>query len=192
MFLASVALSPIVVAALTAMALAVPRLGAAQAPAPPPTDNPSRLQTPEALQVEHRDIRQALMLATHAAGSLGATAPELAALLEPRFEREDTIALPPLGQLVPLARGEFTLGMRAVIPLTDSLGAELPRMLRGHAAILAATLRLQEAAQAAGAATVARLVEAQALHARHEEEVLYPAGLLVGEVVRVRSQRLGQ
>jgi hypothetical protein len=76
--------------------------------------------------------------------------------------------------------------MRAVLPMTDSLAAELPHMLQEHEAIRAATTRLSEVARQEGNAAVAELAEKLALHARGEEEVYYPAAILVGELVRRR------
>jgi hypothetical protein len=100
--------------------------------------------------------------------------------------REEQIALPPLGLLQALARGEFTPEMRDVLPMTDSLRAELPRMLEEHKAIRAATERLGDAARAEKNAAVARLAEQLVMHARSEEEVFYPTAVLVGDVVRSR------
>jgi hypothetical protein len=48
-------------------------------------------------------------------------------------------------------------------------------------------VRLGEAAKAAGNAEVERLAETLKLHAQSEEELFYPAALLVDEVVRARS-----
>ena len=79
----------------------------------------------------------------------------------------------------------------AVLPMTEALRAELPRMLDEHQAIHAATRRLGEVARKAGNAEVQQLAEALALHAQSEEEVFYPAALLVGEVVESRSQAHG-
>jgi hypothetical protein len=76
--------------------------------------------------------------------------------------------------------------MARVLPLTDSLRAELPRMLEEHVAIAAATKRMGEVATEAKNAEVAALAETLALHARSEEQVSYPAALLVGEIVRIR------
>jgi hypothetical protein len=142
---------------------------------------------PESMRAEHAEIHAQLKSATMAAGGVGAAARELAAVLHPHFVREEQIALPPLGLLAPLARGEYTEAMRAVLPMTDSLRAELPRMLKEHEAIRAATLRLGEVARAAGNDAVAELAEKLALHARGEEEMFYPAAVLVGELVRARG-----
>lgn len=146
------------------------------------------LHIPDALQVEHQAIHEELVRATEAPGEVGAAARELAGVLHAHFVREEEIALPPLGLLAPLARGEFTPEMRTVLPMTDALRAELPRMLDDHKTVHAATRRLGEVARKAGNTAVQRLAQALALHAQSEEEVFYPAALLVGEVVRARAQ----
>jgi hypothetical protein len=76
------------------------------------------LLVPESMQAEHREIHDALDRATKVRGSVGTAARELAKVLGPHFVREEQIALPPLGLLAPLARGEFTPAMLEVLPLT--------------------------------------------------------------------------
>lgn len=61
-------------------------------------------------------------------------------------------------------------------------------MLEEHKAIHTATLRLAEIARAAGNEPVVQLAEQLKLHAQSEEEMFYPATLLVGDVVRARSR----
>jgi hypothetical protein len=139
---------------------------------------------PGSIRAEHQEIHARLEAATKAPGATGRAARELAAVLHPHFLREEQIALPPLGLLAPLARGEFGPEMRSVLPLTDSLRAELPRMLTEHEAIHAATARLLEAARAEHQAEAVGLAEALALHATSEEEIFYPAAVLVGDLVR--------
>ncbi|HEY3600632.1 MAG TPA: hemerythrin domain-containing protein [Chthoniobacterales bacterium] len=152
-----------------------------------PHGHDSKIQIPEAMRLEHAEIHDSLVSATKMPGEVGEAARKLAAVLDPHFVREEQIALPPLGLLAPLSRGEFTPEMREVLPMTDALRAELPRMLSEHKAIRAATVRLGEAAKAAGNAEVERLAETLKVHAKSEEELFYPAALLVGDVVRARS-----
>lgn len=146
------------------------------------------IEIPEAMRVEHGEIHAALERATQAPGRVGEAARALAKVLHPHFQREEEIALPPLGLLAPLARGEFTPEMMEVLSMTDSLRAELPRMLEEHAAIHAATAKLGEVARAERNAPVERLAEQLALHAKSEEQLFYPAAVLVGDVVRARSK----
>ena len=148
----------------------------------------TQIGIPESMRLEHAEIHDELVRATKLPGRIGDAARELATILHPHFVREEEIALPPLGLLAPLARGESTSEMRDVLPMTDALRAELPRMLAEHEAIRAATARLGEVARAEHDESVAELARKLALHARSEEELFYPAALLVGDLVRARMQ----
>jgi hypothetical protein len=160
-------------------AAGVPGAGQSRQAAPPPI--------PESIRSEHAAIHAELMHATSVRGRVGGAARRLAKVLQPHFEREEQIALPPLGLVAPLARGEYAPGMRAVLPMTDSLRNELPRMLAEHVTIRAATTELERVAVAEGNARVVRLARQLALHARSEEELLYPMAVLVGDLVRART-----
>lgn len=143
---------------------------------------------PQPLQREHEALHERLRQATQAGGEVGEAAKTLARLMHPHFVKEDQIALPPLGLLAALARGESTQEMAGVLELTDRLEAELPQMLAEHQAIVIALDALREAAGRAGRSDIVAFAEDLVEHARTEEEVMYPAAVLVGEVVR---QRLG-
>jgi hypothetical protein len=149
------------------------------------------LGIPEAVASEHEEIHRALVAATEAPGPVGAAARQLAEVLHPHFVREEQIALPPLGLLAPLAAGTPLPDevATAALAMTESLRMELPQMLREHAAIRSAIEKLRAAAVAERAASHEELAARLALHARTEEEVLYPAAVLVGDVIRARSHR---
>lgn len=148
--------------------------------------SPTQIRIPEAMRLEHDEIHGELVRATKMAGPVGDAARELARILHPHFVREEEIALPPLGLLQSLARGELDPAMRDVLPMTDALRAELPKMLEEHEAIGAAARALESVAREAGDAQVETLARKLQLHARSEEELFYPAALLVGELVRAR------
>ncbi|HSB24659.1 MAG TPA: hemerythrin domain-containing protein [Burkholderiaceae bacterium] len=59
-------------------------------------------------------------------------------------------------------------------------------MLAEHQAIVAALNKLREAAARAGRYEIVAFAEALVEHARTEEEVMYPAAVLVGRFVRQR------
>jgi hypothetical protein len=161
--------------------------------APEPKEEPSRaatqLRAPQSVRDEHQQLHAALESATKAPGAVGETARELAALLHPHFVREEQIAAPPLGLLAPLAAGQFDEGMLAAIEQADALRRELPQMLREHESIRALARRLEEVARQVGNTEVERFAEHFMAHAQSEQEVLYPAAILVGEVLRARSKR---
>lgn len=149
----------------------------------------ARSTIPSSIRDEHREIHDALERAAKLGGRTGAAARALVSVLQPHFEREEQIALPPLSMLAPLARRERVATPAWLLPMTDSLRRELPQMLREHVTIRAATQRLAGTARAEGQSSAAQLAEKLALHARSEEEILYPAAILVGDLVRARSER---
>ena len=180
-------------AALAILSTAAPSAGAAQATGHAAENHvqTGQFRIPESIRAEHVEIHSELVSAMKIPGRIGVAARALDAVLAPHFAREEQIALPPLALLAPLSRGEFTPGMRAVLPMTDSLRAELPRMLEEHKTIVAATQRLRDVARAARNTTVVEFTDKLALHARSEEELFYPAAVLVGDLVRSRSTAPG-
>lgn len=141
---------------------------------------------PQSVRTEHQAIHAALDEAQKVPGRVGEAARRLARVLHPHFVREEEIALPPLGLLAALAAGELPVGAKDILPMTDALKQELPRMLDEHVQIRAAVEELRAAAEAGHAAAQVLLAAELARHARSEEEVLYPAAVLVGELVRGR------
>jgi hypothetical protein len=145
---------------------------------------------PSSLRAEHDGIHAELEAATRAPGAIGAAAKELAAILHPHFVREQEIALPPLGALAGLAAGKRPADAAGILEMTNALRRELPQMLEEHKRIKAAVLKLRETAVKARAPKFERLADDLAHHALSEEEVLYPAAILVGDLLAapVRSK----
>jgi hypothetical protein len=139
---------------------------------------------PASLKAEHDELHHELAAATKAPGSVGEAARAVAKLLHPHFVDEEAFALPPLGLLAELAQGERIADGASVTAMTDRLKAELPRMLAEHRTITAALHDLEGAARAAGDEARVRLAGKIIAHAQAEEEVMYPAAILVGEYLK--------
>ncbi len=140
-------------------------------------------EIPLALKLEHDELHSRLASATREPGEVGEAAREVARLLHPHFVREEEFALPPLGLLGAISKGEVTPDMARVLPMTRRLKAELPHMLQEHAQIVGALEKLRAAARTAGMNQHENFANALIQHAQTEEQVLYPAALLVGELV---------
>lgn len=169
--------------ALLALALSAPALVAQQHHAHGPG-------IPESLRHEHEEVLHALQEAVQAPGAVGQAARGLQRVLIPHFQREEQIALPPLGVLQRLVQQQDVSDLeRWLLPMSDSLRNELPRMLEEHVGIRAATQQLERAAQAAGNQPIVEFAQMLARHARAEEEMHYPMAILAGEVVRARLKR---
>lgn len=173
-------ITPLMAALLAACEQAPSTAQQHQEPAP---DGTAMLQTPKAIASEHGELHETLERAATEGGEIAAAARELEAVLSPHFKREGEIATPPLGLLPLLAQGAPTAEMRSVLPLTKALEQELPQMLREHEAIRAAVTKFRAAAERTGREDYVRFADNLAAHAREEEEILYPAAILVGRHV---------
>lgn len=141
---------------------------------------------PRPLKVEHEALHKTLLQATNEGGKTGAAARSVAEALHRHFVKEEQLALPPLGLLAPLAQGKPVREPARVFSLTDKLEAELPRMLKEHQAIVAALDKLIQAAKEEQKPQYVRFAEKLKLHAETEEQVLYPAAILVGKYLALK------
>lgn len=144
----------------------------------------SVIETPPSLAAEHRELHKVLAKASKEGRELGKAAEVLEHALAPHFKREEEIATPPLGLLPKLAREAAPFDMRSVLPMTEALERELPQMLKEHGGIRAALGKFRAAAEKAGRTEYVRFSDELAAHARQEEEILYPAAVLVGRYVK--------
>ena len=149
-------------------------------------NEPSKLQIPSSISAEHRELHLALESVISSGGKTGEAGKVVAERLGPHFEKEEQYALPELGLLPQLAEGKASADMMDMIDLSDKLKAELPQMLAEHKTIVAALDDLANAAKAENKTDAIVFTEKLRMHAENEEEVLYPAAILVGEYLRLR------
>jgi hypothetical protein len=141
---------------------------------------------PNPLKLEHEELHAELVTATKAGGRVGEAANAVAKVLHEHFVKEEEFALPPLGLLAALARDKLDEDAKSVLSMTDRLKSELSEMLEEHKAIVAELENLMAAAEAEKKPEHARFAEKLMLHAQTEEEVLYPAAILVGEYLKLK------
>jgi hypothetical protein len=144
------------------------------------------VKIPASVRLEHDALHKHLANVSMEPGRVGEAARTLARLMHPHFVREDEYAMPPLGLLTRLARDEVTPDMADAIPLIERLKAEMPLMLEEHRAIKGALQQLEEVAAAQGEPDIVELTRRLRLHAESEEEVLYPAAILVGHYLKLK------
>jgi iron-sulfur cluster repair protein YtfE (RIC family) len=143
------------------------------------------MRTPTSLEKEHHDIRSLLERATSEQGQLGESARALADKLLPHLRREEEFALPPLGLLTVSGSGSAA-EVDEVIALTERLAMEIASLLEDHVEIIRATKAFAERAVREGRDDYVAFAEDLVDHARMEEEIMYPAALLVGSYLRLR------
>jgi len=151
------------------------------------------LKTPQSLRAEHDELHAQLAQAIGSGGATGEAAARVAQALHPHFLKEEEYALPPLGLLPVLAEGRILPEMKAAVGMAYRLKADLGHMLQEHKDIVAALEALKEAASSEGKEEAAHFAEKLMLHAQTEEEVLYPAAILVGEYLNLKlSEKMGR
>lgn len=143
---------------------------------------------PEGLVIEHDEIHERLVALLDAPAPVGPAAKKLADLLHHHFPLENDIALPPLGWLLPLSNGSELPDASATLEQTSRLRELLPSMLEEHREIHRAAEALHAAGVAAGSDAAVQFAADLRAHARHEEDVLYPAAILVGDLLQTRAQ----
>jgi len=144
------------------------------------------MKAPLSIRREHEELHADLARAEREPGPIGEAARKVARILHPHFLREDEYAIPPLGLLARLAKGQVTPDMADVLPLVARLKEEMPLMIQEHRAIIGAVQQLATAAEAENDERYIRFAAELMVHAQMEEEVLYPAAVLVGEYVKAK------
>jgi hypothetical protein len=145
-----------------------------------------RIGMPASLAREHEELKQALLAGSAEKGPIGEALSRLSGLLAPHLRKEESFAMPPLGLLARLARGDINPGMAQVLPHCDWMRNNLAALVAEHRAIAAAAEELAQVAREARRADYAEFAQRLLDHARMEEEVIYPAAVLVGEYLRLR------
>jgi len=142
------------------------------------------MRIPDSLRLEHEQLHAKLAEASHLPGRTGEAARMVAKIMHPHFLREDEYAIPPLGLLARLAKGQMAPDMAEVLPLVARLKEEMPLMIQEHRAIAGALAELGIAASEESLREWAEFANELRHHAQMEEDVLYPAAILVGEYVK--------
>lgn len=147
------------------------------------------LTTPSSIQEEHKHLHHELDLAVASGGRTGARAKAVADVLLPHFKAEEAYAMPPLGLLVAIAHDQPISAEQArqAIKMADQLRAHYDQMIVEHQQIHTALEALAAAARKEHKPEALAFAEALILHAQNEEQVLYPATLLVGKYLTLRQ-----
>jgi hypothetical protein len=145
------------------------------------------LTSPPSLIREHEELHSDLVAATKAGGQTGPAAQAVAQVLHPHFVKEEEYAMPPLGLLTMLAKGELPQDRETILAMIDRLNKDFSHMLHEHKAIVIQLHKLMKAAEAEKKPEYVHLAERLMLHAQTEEEVLYPAAILIGEYLKLKE-----
>jgi hemerythrin HHE cation binding domain-containing protein len=155
------------------------------------------LKIPESLELEHEELHEQLYKGIKEGGKVGEAAKAVADILHPHFEKEEEYALPPLGLLSFLllegqeqrkgGKSKITQEMKNnAISMADRLKTDLSHMIEEHSKIVGALNNLIEIAKIENKKELVQFAEKLKLHAKTEEQVLYPTAILIGEYLKLK------
>jgi hypothetical protein len=148
--------------------------------------NAPGLHAPDSLLADHDELHRALARLSAEPGPLGALAGEVEVLLLAHAAREEALALPLLALLPALAAGEMPPDAARVVAIARDLSREMPQFLDEHIAIVGRLARLLEMGQEIDRPDAVAVASSVIRHAELEEQVLYPAAILAGEIITAR------
>ncbi|MDG6898841.1 MAG: hemerythrin domain-containing protein [Nitrososphaerota archaeon] len=143
----------------------------------------TKLEAPESLKHEHRELFGELRKLAAEKGEVGSAVKDLLAVLEPHFEAEEGTAMPLLGALRPLSEGNAIPEPLEVSSLQARFASEHPRMLDEHRQVKMLAGVVRSAATRAKDRRTLALMDELEHHAAVEEEVFYPAALLISTIM---------
>lgn len=147
---------------------------------------PGKPGVPSSIKVEHEFLLSQVNAITLFQDSTGLAATEIEELMQHHFREEEDFVLPPLGLLPLLASDKIPEQSKEVIQLAEKLKAQLAHMTLEHQMINALIVKLKEVATRENHPEVVDFEKALRKHAEIEEEVYFPAAILVGEYLKLK------
>jgi len=143
-------------------------------------------KVPHAIQREHGELHSELARACNDHGTVGKAAQRVERLVTPHFAKVQEFVLPAAGALQALSKGDFRAEMRDVLALAERLRMELPDLVAEHRMIDAALEMLVTASREEDKVEFAELAMRVMMHMQMEEEILYPAVMIAGELLKYK------
>ena len=148
---------------------------------------PGKPEMPLSIKNEHDSLLKRLEVITLFQDSTGIVAIKLLELMKHHFREEENLVFPPLGLLPTMAGGKIPGESEAVIQLTEKLKPQMTHMSLEHQMIQAHLEELRQAAKKYNHPEIISFIHDVHSHAAIEEEVYFPAAILVGEYLKLRA-----
>lgn len=143
-----------------------------------------RPKIPKALEYGHQQLFEEIKEVIAIGGRIGQTADSLNKNMAPHFKKEEEYALPPLGFLLAISEGRWELDKNEAIKMSEKLEEKLSEMTEEHREIERYLLELKKIAEEENNSQALLFVRNLNLHIELEDEVLYPATILVGNYLK--------
>lgn len=139
---------------------------------------------PDSLKKEHQELNAELRKIATRGDSIGELLRQLRNVFEAHLQKEEKYVMPLLSLLVPLARNDKALTQSTSIQIEDDLILIYNDLLTEHKQIREILRKIKSTALRNKDSDVVELTNAIELHASVEEEVIYPAALLIAKILK--------
>lgn len=147
---------------------------------------PGKPEVPSSIKKEHEHLLDQIHGITLFQDSAGLAAIKLNDLMQHHFREEEDFVLPPLGILTLLASGKTPEQSNEIIRLTDKLASQLTHVSVEHQLIKAYVDELKQADTNGSHPEIIEFEKQLYKHAKLEEEVFFPAAILIGEFLKLK------
>ena len=145
-------------------------------------------EVPSSLKKTHSELLQQLHQFTLIKDSSVKVALKLEELMLHHFLEEEDYILPTLGLLPSLAKGQLPESPTEIIMLSEKAKSQMDHMSAEHQLIKAYIEELKQASKEENQPAIIAFEKEVSKHAISEEEVYFPAAIMVGEYLKLKSE----
>ena len=153
----------------------------------PDTEFPGKAAVPASIKMEHEQLLAQVQQLTLLEDSAGRAAKRLQHLVQFHFREEEDYVFPQLGLLPLLAEDKLPPQKEEMLRLSEKLAGHLTQLNAEHQLIDAYVQELKQAAGNSDLPGIEAFEKRLYQHARIEEEVYFPAAILVAEYLKMKS-----
>lgn len=150
------------------------------------TQFPGKSEGTSSLLKEHRNLLSQMQPLTSYTDSTGQVAITLYELMQHHFSEEENYVLPPLAALPLLVSGQSQQQTEELLLLTEKFKTQLSHINAEHQMIKVLLEELNQIAARDGHPMPVGFEEDLHRHAQMEEEIFFPASILVGEYLKLQ------
>lgn len=149
-------------------------------------------KVPASVGDEYESLYQSLKDAVNVPGNIGLAAKDAFRLVQSHYNKDHEYALPPLRYLQNIAGENLTAEIEKISNMTARLKRELPHMMRETEDITRALERLADVALREDKREYHGLARDFIRFMQREDQVLYPAAILIGDLITARAELEGR
>ena len=151
------------------------------------TQFPNKPEVPSSIKETHASLLEQIHKITLYNDSSTPIALKLEELMLHHFKEEENFILPPLGLLPSLANGKLPEESKDIILLCEKMKVQMDHMSVEHQMIKVHIDELKQVSKKENLAEIIEFEKEVIKHAISEEEVFFPAAILVGEYLKLKT-----